>query len=47
MSSKYFDDISSKADFPKMEDELINFWKEKKIFEKSIEKNPLDKTWTF
>lgn len=43
----YFDSLDPKPDFPKMDDALIVSWKEKKIFEKSIEKNPIDKTWTF
>lgn len=47
MSKPYFDSLDPKPDFPKMEDELITSWKEKKIFEKSIEQNPVDKTWTF
>lgn len=44
---QFFKSIDPKPDFPKMEDELISSWKEKKIFEKSIEQNPIDKTWTF
>ncbi len=47
MSKPYFDNLDPKPDFPKMEDELITSWKDKKIFEKSIEQNPVDKTWTF
>ncbi len=49
MSNKkqYFESIDPKPDFPKMEDDLISSWKENKIFEKSIEQNPVDKTWTF
>lgn len=47
MTKPYFDSLDPKPDFPKMEDDLITSWKEKKIFEKSIEQNPVDKTWTF
>ncbi len=43
----YFDSIDPKADFPKLEDELIKFWKENRIFEKSISQRPASKTWTF
>lgn len=46
-TKQYFDSLDPKPDFPKLEDNLISSWKEKKIFEKSIEKNPVDKTWTF
>ena len=46
-TKQYFNTLDPKPDFPKMEDELIALWKEKKIFEKSVEKNPVDKTWTF
>lgn len=46
-TKQYFDYLDPKPDFPKMEDELISSWKEKRIFEKSIEKNPEDKIWTF
>lgn len=44
---QYFNSVDPKPDFPKIEDQLIASWKEKKIFEKSIEQNPVDKTWTF
>ena len=47
MSKPYFESVDPKADFPKMEDELITSWKKNKIFEKSISKRPIDKTWTF
>ncbi len=42
-----FKPVSSKVDFPKLEEEVLKFWKENKIFEKSIENRPMDKTWTF
>ena len=43
----YFDPVNPKADFPKMEDKLVNSWKEKKIFEKSISNRPSNNSWTF
>lgn len=47
MAKSYFEPIDPKADFPKMEDELISSWKKNKIFEKTISERPVDKTWTF
>lgn len=47
MNKNYFEPIDPKADFPKMEDELISSWKKNKIFEKTISERPEDKTWTF
>lgn len=32
-----FENVNPKQSFPKMEESLMNFWKEQKIFEKSIE----------
>ncbi|MBI2033110.1 MAG: isoleucine--tRNA ligase [Candidatus Levybacteria bacterium] len=42
-----FKPVSPKVDFPKLEEEILSFWKENKTFEKSIENRPKDKTWTF
>ncbi|MEK7497678.1 MAG: isoleucine--tRNA ligase [Patescibacteria group bacterium] len=47
MAKSYFDPVDQKVNFPELEDKLISFWKEKKIFEKSVESRPLNKTWTF
>lgn len=47
MQKNYFESLNPNPNFPKMEDGLINFWKENKIFERSVEKNPETKTWTF
>ena len=41
-----FKPVSPKVDFPKLEEEILKYWKENKIFEKSIESRPKDKTWT-
>ncbi|HCE30907.1 MAG: Isoleucine-tRNA ligase [Candidatus Daviesbacteria bacterium GW2011_GWB1_39_5] len=42
-----FKPVSSQVNFAQNEEELINFWKENKIFEKSLESRPQDKKWTF
>ena len=42
-----FKPVSSQVDFAKLEEDLIKFWKENKIFEKSIESRPEDQKWTF
>ena len=42
-----FKKVDSKQSFPKMEEEILKFWDEQKIFEKSVEKNPKDKPFIF
>ncbi|MBI4091753.1 MAG: isoleucine--tRNA ligase [Candidatus Levybacteria bacterium] len=42
-----FKPVSPKVDFPKLEQEILDYWKKNKIFEKSIESRPPDKCWTF
>ena len=42
-----FKPVNSKINFSELEEELIKYWKENKIFEKSVESRPLDKKWTF
>jgi isoleucyl-tRNA synthetase len=42
-----FKKIDSKQSFPKMEEEILKFWEEQKIFEKSVEKNSADKSFVF
>ncbi len=42
-----FKPVSPNVDFPKLEKELIEYWKKNKIFEKSVEARPKDKRWTF
>ena len=39
--------VSSKVNFPKLEQEISDYWKKNKIFEKSIESRPANKRWTF
>lgn len=42
-----FKPVSPKVDFPQVERDILAFWKEKRIFEKSISSRPIDKKWTF
>lgn len=42
-----FKAVSSKVDFPKLEEEILNYWKKNKIFEKSLEKEAPKGKWTF
>ena len=37
--------VDPKQNFAKMEEEILSFWDEKKIFEKSVEKNSADKSF--
>lgn len=47
MAKPSFKPISPKVDFPKQEEQILRFWKENKIFEKSIESRSENKKWTF
>lgn len=42
-----FQPVSTKVSFPELEEEILKYWKENKIFEKSIENRKDDKQWTF
>ncbi len=42
-----FKPVNPKVDFPKQEEETLAYWKENKIFEKSVDSRPENKTWTF
>lgn len=42
-----FKPVNSQVNFSEIDEELIKFWKENKIFEKSVEKNPEDNKWNF
>lgn len=42
-----FKKVDPKVSFPKLEEETIKYWEERKIFEQSVEKNPEDKTFIF
>ena len=45
--NQHFQPVTSQVNFPELEERVIAYWKEHKIFEKSIESRPADKTWTF
>jgi isoleucyl-tRNA synthetase len=47
MSAKKFKSVSPQVNFPELEENIIKYWKENKIFEKSLEKNTKSKSWTF
>lgn len=42
-----FKKVEPKQSFPKMEEEILKFWEDNKIFEKSVEKNPDSKPFVF
>ena len=42
-----FKSVSPQVDFPKLEAEILKYWKKNKIFEKSITSRPENKKWTF
>jgi len=42
-----FKPVSPKAEFPKIEEEILSFWKENKTFEKSLTKEAPNGDWTF
>lgn len=42
-----FNKVNPKQKFPEMEKEIIKFWEENRIFEKSVEKNPDNKPFVF
>jgi len=39
--------VSPQIHFPDLENDILAFWKEKKIFEKSVSSRPESKRWTF
>ena len=39
--------VNPQVSLPEQEEEIIKFWKENNIFEKSVDSRPEDKTWTF
>lgn len=42
-----FKPVNPKINFPELEEEILKFWKENKIFEKSVNNKPDEKKWTF
>ncbi len=47
MGKNYFNSVNPKVNFPELEEKTLKFWEENKIFEKSVNERPTDKTWTF
>jgi isoleucyl-tRNA synthetase len=47
MAKKYFDEVNPRVNFPQIEEKIISFWKDNKIFEKSVSQRPNTKKWTF
>ncbi|MFZ2187061.1 MAG: isoleucine--tRNA ligase [Candidatus Moraniibacteriota bacterium] len=39
--------VESQVSFPKLEEEVLRYWDEHKIFEKSVEQRPADKLYSF
>ncbi len=42
-----FAPVTPNISFPELEEQILAYWKKEKIFEKSVELRPEDKTWTF
>ncbi len=42
-----FKPVSAKVNFPELEEEILKYWKENKIFEKSVDQRPEDNKWNF
>ncbi|GDX61902.1 isoleucine--tRNA ligase [Candidatus Levyibacteriota bacterium] len=42
-----FKSVNPQVDFPKQEEEILEFWKKNKIFEKSLDKDAPNGKWTF
>jgi len=42
-----FKKVESQISFPKMEEEILDYWDREKIFEKSVEQRPADKLYSF
>jgi len=47
MAKYTFEPVDQHIQFPVLEEKIIKYWKDNKIFEKSIDFRPLDKPWTF
>jgi len=47
MAKKYFKEIDPKVSFPKLEEEIIAYWKENNTFEKSVDSRSDSKKWNF
>ncbi len=47
MSAKKFTPVDPQINFPKLEEKILKYWHDFKIFEKSLAKNPKSNSWTF
>ena len=47
MAKQSFTPVNAQISFPELEENILSYWKENHIFEKSVESRPADKTWTF
>ncbi|HEY9372751.1 isoleucine--tRNA ligase [Streptomyces sp.] len=47
MSSPYFRSLSAQVDLPALEREVLDRWRDGKIFERSVEQNDGNPSWTF
>lgn len=47
MRKHTFSPVDPHVHFPDMEDAILTYWKENRIFEKSIQTRPESRTWTF
>ncbi len=48
MAKKHtFSPVTPNVNFPELEERVLSYWKSNRIFEKSVESRPADKTWTF
>lgn len=47
MKKTQFKPVDAHVDFPKLEQEILKYWKENKIFEKSLEKDSPNGDWNF
>lgn len=47
MNNTSFQPVTTQINFPELEERVIKYWKEHKIFEQSLESRPEGKSWTF
>ncbi|MFP3021779.1 MAG: class I tRNA ligase family protein, partial [Wolbachia sp.] len=47
MKSKHYPDTVSSPDFSSLEKEIIKFWQENKVFERSVEERSKDNCFVF
>lgn len=47
MGQAKFKPVSPQVNFAEIDEQLIQYWQENKVFEKSIKQRPQDKKWTF